>query len=236
MQDSRNLLELRNIGRFGRTVLAGLLISAAAPLTANAGDYYNSPQSRLDGFYAGVLGQYTYANAEFEWEGDTIFDRGSHNWGVGGVVGYGWRWGSFYFGPEGYFNYMDISDSSGPIADVISLSIDREVEAGVNLLIGFSGFDESALFYGLIGGGAASFSGTLASIDEGSLSGDIWYPVLSLGGGVDWSISQTTALRFQAVHTFYYDASDQIFPSSTSQSYDLDTTTVSVGLIWRPWN
>ena len=238
MQDNRNLPDLHDIARFGRAVLAGLLISAAAPVSAHAGDYYDSPQNRLDGFYVGALGQYTYANARFDWDGSTIIDNNSHNWGVGGVVGYGWSWGSFYFGPEGYFNYMDISnrfrDPAG--GEVLSLSLDREVEAGVNLLIGFTGFDDSALFYGLIGGGAASFSGKINVNNIGNLNGDIWYPVLSLGGGVDWSISQTTALRFQAVHTLYYDASDHIFPSSTSQSYDLDTTTVSVGLIWRPWN
>jgi len=37
------------------------------------------------------------------------------------------------------------------------------------------------------------------------------------------------------MHTFYYDASEYIF-DSTSESYDLDTTTISLGLIWRPWN
>jgi len=238
MKISNKLSGLRKFVSNGRSILAGLLISAAAPVSAHAGDYYDSPQSSLDGFYVGALGQYTYANARFRWDGTTIIDNDSHNWGVGGVVGYGWRWGSFYFGPEGYFNYMDISNTiSGPVGDVVSLSLDREVEAGVNLLIGFAGFDEQALFYGLVGGGATSFSGKINVVDPiENLSGDIWYPVLTLGGGVDWSITQTTAIRFQAVHTFYYDFSDDIFPSSTSQSYDLDTTTVSVGVIWRPWN
>ncbi len=237
MQDDRKLPQLSDVARYGRAVLAGLLITTAAPVAAHAGDYYDSPQSRLDGFYVGALGQYTYANARFRWDGETIIDRDSHNWGVGGVLGYGWLWDSFYFGPEGYFNYMDISNRiSGRVGDVTRLSIDREVEAGINLLIGFTGFDDSALFYGLIGGGATSFSGKITTEGIGNLNGDIWYPVLSLGGGVDWSISQSTAVRFQVVHTFYYDASDHIFPSATSQSYDLDTTAVSIGLIWRPWN
>jgi len=237
MKSSSKFLGFRNIASIGRPILAGLLISAAAPVTVHAGDYYNSPQSRLDGFYVGALGQYTYANAKFEWEGDTIIDRGSHNWGAGGVVGYGWLWGSFYFGPEGYFNYMSISDSiSGPVGDVASLSLERQVEAGVNLLAGFTGFSDTVLFYGLLGGGAANISGKISVNNVGNLKGDVWYPVLSLGGGIDWSVSQTTAIRLQAVHTFYYDASDEIFPSSTSQSYELDTTAVSVGVIWRPWN
>jgi len=185
----------------------------------------------------GVLGQYTYANASFEWDGVTIIDNDSHNWGAGGVVGYGWLWDSFYFGTEGYVNYMDISNRiSAPVGDVLALNIDREVGAGVNLLIGFTGFGDSALFYGLVGGGATNFTGHIDIFDENRRNGNFWYPVLSLGAGVDWAMTQTTALRFQAVHTFYHDASDYIFSRTTGESYDLDTTTVSLGLIWRAWN
>ena len=225
-----------NFVRPRRAVLAGLLVLGATPATSHAGDYYASPQSRLDGFYMGILGQYTYANASFEWEGVTIINNDSHNWGAGGVIGYGWLWDSFYFGTEGYVNYMDISNRiSAPVGDVLALNVDREVGAGVNLLIGFTGFGDSALFYGLVGGGATNFTGSIDVLGD-RMNGNAWYPVLSLGAGVDWSMTQTTALRFQAVHTFYYDASNYIFPGPASQSYDLDTTTISLGLIWRPWN
>ena len=226
---------VRHLVRPGRAALASLLVLAASPATAHAGDYYASPQSRLDGFYMGILGQYTYANASFDWEGNTIINNDSHNWGAGGVVGYGWLWDSFYFGTEGFVNYMDISNRiSAPVGDVLALNVDREVGAGVNLMIGFTGFGDSALFYGLVGGGATNFTGSIDVLGD-RMSGNVWYPVLSLGAGVDWSMTQTTALRFQAVHTFYYDASEYIF-DSTSESYDLDTTTISLGLIWRPWN
>lgn len=215
--------------------LTGLLFLSASVIPGNAADYsYKS--DRLKGAYVGVLGNYTYANAEFIWDSTRIIDRDSHNWGVGGVAGYGWRWGSAYFGPEVYVEYADISTTfTGNIADVTSLSLDREIGAGVNLLAGFTGFDDAVLFYGLLGGGATNFSGDISVDGLGSLSGDIWYPVLSLGAGMDWSVSDSVAVRLQVKHTFFFDVSDRIFPENTSQSYDLDTTAVSVGLVWRPW-
>jgi hypothetical protein len=51
-------------------------------VTANSGDYCDSLQSRLDGFYVGALGQYIYANARFDWDGDTILNQDSRNWGL----------------------------------------------------------------------------------------------------------------------------------------------------------
>lgn len=215
--------------------IMGLLFLGISAMPGNAADY-SYGTDRFEGMYFGVLGQYSYANAEFVWDGTTIVDSGSHNWGVGGVIGYGWKWGSFYFGPEAYFDYANISNSlANQVADVVSLSIDRAVGAGVNLLAGFTGVDDTVLFYGLIGGGATSFSGNIDVVGEGRLTGDIWYPVLIAGGGIDWAVSDNFMLRVQAKHTFYYDASHAIFPSGTSQSYDLDTTTVSVGVVWRPW-
>ena len=215
--------------------LIGLLFLSTAAVPGIAADYSNR-SDRLQGAYVGVLGNYTYANAEFMWNGTRIIDRDSHNWGVGGVAGYGWRWGSAYFGPEAYVEYTDISTSfTGNIADVTNLSLERKIGAGVNLLAGFTGFDDAVLFYGLLGGGATNFSGDISVDGLGSLSGDIWYPVLSLGAGMDWSVSDSVAVRFQVKHTFYFDVSDHIFPADTRQSYDLDTTAVSVGLVWRPW-
>jgi len=225
--------------RFWRTRLSsgltGLLFLSASAVPVISADYsYKS--DRLKGAYVGVLGNYTYANAEFVWNSTRIIDRDSHNWGVGGVAGYGWRWGSAYFGPEAYLAYADISTTfTGNIVGVTSLSIDRKIGAGVNLLAGFTGFDDAVLFYGLLGGGATNFSGDISVNGLGSLSGDIWYPVLSLGAGMDWSVSDSVAVRLQVKHTFYFDVSDHIFPDNTSQSYDLDTTAVSVGLVWRPW-
>jgi opacity protein-like surface antigen len=202
---------------------------------AKSDNYYNSPHS-LSGFYIGGLGQYNYADAKFTWDGDVILDQASHNWGVSGVMGYGWRWGSFYLGPEAYFSYANISNVLAETVDpVTALSIDREYGAGINLLIGFTGFEEQMLFYGLVGGGATDFSGNIVAGGE-SLKGSIWYPVLSLGAGMDWSVSDSVAVRIQGKHTFYYDASEQIFSSDTKNSYDLDTTTFSIGFIWRPWN
>ena len=143
--------------------LTGLLFLSASVIPGNAADYsYKS--DRLKGAYVGVLGNYTYANAEFIWDSTRIIDRDSHNWGVGGVAGYGWRWGSAYFGPEVYVEYADISTTfTGNIADVTSLSLDREIGAGVNLLAGFTGFDDAVLFYGLLGGGATNFSGDISA-------------------------------------------------------------------------
>lgn len=215
--------------------LLGLLLLSTSTMPSAAADY-SATSDRFQGGYIGLLGQYTYANAEFVWDGDPIIDGDSHNWGIGGVVGYGWTWGSLYFGPEAYFDYADISNTlNTPVDDVLSLSLDRKIGTGANLLAGFTGFDDTVLFYGLLGGGATNFSGKIEVDQAGSLSGDIWYPVLSAGAGLDWAVSDSVMVRVQAKHTFYYDASELIFPSSTSQSYDLDTTTVSMGLVWRPW-
>lgn len=217
------------------SLLFGVCLISNSTLPSDAADYADK-SDRFEGGYLGVLGNYTYANAEFVWDGNTIIDRSSHNWGIGGVAGYGWTWGAFYFGPEVYLDYADISDTlSAPVSDVLSLSIERQLGAGANLLVGFTGFDDTALFYGLIGGGATNFSGGINVVGQGSLSGDLWYPVLTVGAGMDWAVSDTVMVRAQAKHTFYYDASDTIFPSNTNQSYNLDTTTVSIGLVWRPW-
>jgi len=234
--EKSNSMVIRNI----RLTLLGILAIASIVNfgmnnTARADNYYNSSE-RLHGFYVGGLGQYNYANAKFTWDGDTIIDQDSHNWGVSGVMGYGWRWGNFYFGPEAYFNYANISNVLAETVDpVTALSIDREFGAGINLLIGFAAFEEQVLFYGLVGGGATDFTGNIVTTDE-SLKGSIWYPVLSLGAGMDWSVSDSVAVRVQGKHTLYYDASEHIFSSDTQNSYDLDTTTFSIGFIWRPWN
>jgi hypothetical protein len=225
--------------KFAKLVLAFVLASHMGvnltPRASIAGDIY-SDRASLSGGYFGVLGQYNYARADFVWDTTPIFDQSSHNWGVGGVAGYGWRWGNFYFGPEAYFDYANISNVLAQTVDPVSrLSLEREFGAGVNLLAGFTAFDDAILAYGLLGGGATNFAGSI-TVNNSSLRGDVWYPVLSVGGGVDWPVSQSLAVRMQARHTFYYDASDHIFPSNTQQSYDLDTTTLSVGLIWRPWN
>ncbi len=192
---------------------------------------------RLSGFYIGALGQFTHARAEFQWNGREIFDTETEEWGVGGVLGYGWLFGNFYVGPEIYLDYMDISNrvTASPIdPDIASLKVDREVGAGLNLLLGFTAFDNNALFYGLIGGGATNVDGAITLNSIGSVEGDIWYPVLTVGAGVDIPVSDVIAVRLQAKHTFYFDASDMIFERGSNNSYDLDTTTASIGIIFRP--
>ena len=155
----------------------------------------------MRGFYVGALGQFIHANAEFNWDGVQIFDEGIDDFGVGGVAGYGWRLGAFYIGPEVFVNYAELSNNltnSLIDPDIASLSIDREFSAGVNLLAGVSVFEENVLLYGLVGGGATHVDGRIRLNSIGSLSGDVWYPVLSFGGGLDWKLVNSLSLRLQA--------------------------------------
>jgi len=219
--------------------LCGLGFAAMGSGLAEAADPYPETGS-FSGFYVGVLGQYSHANASFRWENTKLFDDSTGNWGVNGVAGYGWQSGSFYIGPEIYVDYANLSNKLlGPVKigndTVGSLSLEREIGAGANLLAGFTGFNDSMLFYGLAGIGATNFAGKIR-VNDNSYTGDIWYPVLSAGAGIDWKLDRNLAIRLQARHTFYIDVSDRIFPVNTDQSYDFDTTSASVGLIWHPWN
>jgi opacity protein-like surface antigen len=223
----------------GATAAMLLAFTSMGAQTALADDYYASPD-RFSGFYAGVLGQYTHARAKFRWGDTELFNRPSDNWGVGGVFGYGWKSGALYFAPEAYVDYANVSNSlvdtvitgSGTVTKV---SLDRRVGAGINLIGGVTAFDDQVLFYGLLGGGATNFAGNI-TVDATTLSADIWYPVFSAGGGIEWAWTDNLALRLEGKHTFYYDVSDRIFPSNTDQAYNFDTTSVSVGITWRPWN
>jgi opacity protein-like surface antigen len=154
--------------------------------------------------------------------------------------GYGWKSGALYFAPEAYVDYANVSNSlvdtvitgSGTVTKV---SLDRRVGAGINLIGGVTAFDDQVLVYGLLGGGATNFAGNI-TVNATTLSADIWYPVFSAGGGIEWAWTDNLALRLEGKHTFYYDVSDRIFPSNTDQAYNFDTTSVSVGITWRPWN
>ena len=225
-----------------RWLLASVSAIGALAMTsglAEAADPYSEAGS-FSGFYVGVLGQYSHANASFKWANTKLFDEATDNWGVNGVAGYGWQSGSVYIGPEIYVDYANLSNTlleavNTDSGNVASLSLEREIGAGANLLAGFTGFNDSVLFYGLAGIGATNFAGRI-NVNETSYKGDIWYPVLSAGAGIDWKLDRNLAIRLQARHTFYIDVSDRIFPINTDQSYDFDTTSASVGLIWHPWN
>lgn len=218
--------------------LCGSVVLAMTSGVAEAADPY-AEASSFSGFYVGVLGQYSHADASFRWSNTKLFDDTSDNWGVNGVVGYGWRHGLFYIGPEIYVDYANQSNSLlDPVRvgtdNIVSVSLEREIGAGSNLLAGFTGFNDNVLFYGLAGVGATNFAGKI-NINQRNLTADIWYPVLSAGAGIDWKLNQNLAVRLQARHTFYIDVSDHIFPANTDQSYNFDTTSVSMGLIWHPW-
>ncbi|MEE4235995.1 MAG: hypothetical protein V2I51_04675 [Anderseniella sp.] len=221
----------------GLASIAAICIATLLPgaLDAHAGGY-ETPRYSMEGTYFGVLGQYSHANAQFVWDTATIFDKDTGNWGVSGLAGHGWKSGSFYFGGEIFVDYANIKNVlAQTVTPVSQLTLERKVGAGANLLAGVTAFDDRMLTYGLVGVGATNFSGSI-TVSNASLKGDVWYPVLSLGAGADWAIAPSLSVRVQGKHTFYYDVSDRIFPDQTSQSYDFDTTSVSVGLIWRPWN
>jgi len=212
-------------------VFLACLMLAAWAATARAEPMTEKP---FDGGYLGGFGGYMYSNVEFSVGEIAAFDAEENAWIAGLVAGYGTTNGWFYYGAEVFGGYSGERDLRVmQIGETIaSAKVDRTILAGILLRLGARAFSERLLFYLATGFTAAYIEASAALNIPGQLSVSAWYPGVPVAVGVEYLVGDELAIRGQVDHTFYFETGD----SSSVTIGQFDTTTFTVGFVWRPWN
>ena len=218
------------------------VVPSAAPLEQNETQVYaadpepyEESRDAFHGFYVGGEVGYTYARAQFSLGGVQVIDDDADAFTGGLFLGYSWQWDQFVLGAE-LFGLISTSSNEGNFAAgpiFLSGELDRTYGAGLRLRGGITAFDDATLLYALVGGGVAVTKVDFNLVGFGSVDETFPYPILQLGGGVEHALGNGWAVRGEVIHSFYYEVDDPL-NIPVSQSYDLDTTTFSIGVVFRP--
>ena len=196
---------------------------------------YEEPRDAFHGFYVGGEVGYTYARAQFSLGGVQVIDDDADAFTGGLFLGYSWQWDQFVLGAELFGLISTVSNETSFAAGPIFLSgeLDRTYGAGLRLRGGITAFDDATLLYALVGGGVAVTKVDFNLVGFGTVDETFPYPILQVGGGVEHALGGGWAVRGEVIHSFYYELEDPL-NIPVSQSYDLDTTTFSIGVVFRP--
>ena len=187
------------------------------------------------GFYIGLQAGYGWSQV------DTRFDNGAPSVSpdgdgfLGGAhVGYLYQWDSFVLGAEADIEFSDINGSDSSLAGATAASrSDINWMASLRLRAGFAW--DRVLVYATGGLAYADFdgSGGPAGGPLQSYSDEVWG--WTLGGGLDYGITENWRMRAEYRYTDFEDASGGLAPlyAGVTASTDVDLHAVRLGVSYR---
>jgi outer membrane immunogenic protein len=237
-------------------LLSSALLIAASITTASAADlsrpvYTKAPPPVVPmfswtGFYIGLNAGGKWANVDQTVTGPatTVTFTGDTNssWIAGGQVGYNWQTGAWVFGVEGDIDAQDfhrdrvIATAIGPFIPGDTFSVESKWQASLRGRIGYAAWDRTLLY---VTGGVAwtNIKGTASLVGIGSFSNDDTITGGTVGGGLEYALTNNLSLGIEGRWTFYGDRTfnGTLGGIPVSDKVSLDTAEVMGKINFKFW-
>jgi outer membrane immunogenic protein len=219
------------------TRLTGICLAVAAlllgSLSAQAADlpqpsykapaYVGPAYANWTGFYVGINGGYAWGDSD--WTGGTgNFKVSPNGWLGGGTVGYNFQTGTWVWGIEGDFDYVDLTGTAGGLC--LGCSVKDTWFATARGRLGYAGWNNWLPY---ITGGAA-FGDVKVSTIFGDQSKTKWG--WTAGAGLEWAFLANWSAK---VEYLYVDlgSTDCDLCAATPSSVDFTASVVRLGVNYR---
>jgi outer membrane immunogenic protein len=179
------------------------------------------------GPYIGLHAGYLWGDVDVDEEGVPAVAGGNIDGFVGGVLaGFNYQWDPLVLGIEGDFGFTDVDGHGSTAPPEPDFSYELNWNAHVRARAGFA-LDRALLF---IAGGLAIADLDIDQ-DEPTQTKGTTYWGYSIGGGIDYALTDEIIVRAEYLHD-EYDEEDY---SENGEDYtaDLTTDTVRGALIWK---
>ncbi len=206
------------------TVLAGPAFAADLPETTFAPSPIAQAPNMFDwsGFYAGLNAGYAFGDLNV-----TPLPQADLDGWIGGIqAGYNYQWDSIVFGIEGDVQFGGM-DSSTTYATRPPLTVSSDLE-WLSTIRGRVGVAFDSLMPYVTGGVAFGYNDVEISAGGVSISDDNWHTGWTVGGGIEFAISENLTMKGEYL---WVDLGDEnYFPNLGGIEGDADLSIVRFGL------
>jgi outer membrane immunogenic protein len=174
-----------------------------------------APSNDWTGFYLGVLGGWTWANADTDAPGVGSID--ADGWDLGADAGYNWQFNNFVVGAEGDVMFSGVDGDEGGI------SVDQGVNGSLRARAGYA--LDNFLLYGT--GGVAA---TDLELDDGAGSDDQMLWGWTIGAGAEALLARNITARVEYRYTDYQDETFTLGGGNVDSDFDTHSVRAGVGI------
>jgi outer membrane immunogenic protein len=206
-----------------------LITCAGAALLITSSAYAADVEAPMpydwSGPYIGLHAGYLWGDVDVDEEGEPLTTGGDIDGFAGGVLaGFNYQWDPLVLGIEGDFGFADV-DGDGKVAPPEpDFSYEMSWNAHVRARAGLA-LDRILLF---VAGGLAVAD---LDVDQEEQQFGTTYWGYSIGGGIDYAITDEVIVRAEYLHDEFGD--EDYTENGEEYTADLNTDTVRGALIWK---
>jgi len=207
-------------------LLTGALAAQAADLpqpSYKAPAYVGPSYANWTGFYVGINGGYAWGDSE--WSGGTgNFKVSPNGWLGGGTIGYNFQTGTWVWGIEGDFDYVDLNGTAGGLC--IGCSVKDTWLGTARGRLGYAGWNNWLPY--ITGGGA--FGNIKVSTPFGDNSNTKWG--WTAGAGLEWAFLANWSAKVEYLYVDLGSTNCDLC-AVTPTNIDFKSSIVRLGVNYR---